>query len=104
MGAYGTYAMVAEFPDLFAAAVAISGDGDARKASRMKKTKWRIFAGKRDEIVSFGKSEKMAKALEEAGASVYYTLYPNADHAGSWILAFEEPDFCSWIFSVRKGQ
>jgi predicted peptidase len=101
MGAYGTYAMVAKYPGLFAAAVAISGDGDVSKAPAMAKTKWRIFAGKKDNVVASDKSEKMATALKKSGASVSFTLYPNADHTGSWVNAFSEPDFCSWIFSTH---
>jgi predicted peptidase len=102
MGAYGTYAMVAENPDVFAAAIAISGDGNPNQASKMAKTKWRIFAGKKDIVVASSKSEKMAKALEKSGASVSFTLYPDADHEGSWVRAFSEPDFCSWLFSISK--
>jgi predicted peptidase len=102
MGAYGTYAIVAEYPELFAAAVAISGDGDERKANSMTKTKWRIFAGKKDGVVSWTKSEKMAAALRRSHASVLFTVYNDADHTGSWVNAFAEPDFCSWLFSISK--
>lgn len=102
MGAYGTYAMVSKNPGLFAAAIAISGDGDADKASSMVKTKWRIFAGKKDEVVSSSKSEKMAKALANAGATVLFKLYPEANHKESWVNAFAESDFCSWLFSISK--
>lgn len=100
MGAYGTYAMVAQYPGLFTAAVAISGDGDSNKASGMAKTRWRIFAGGKDHVVSSDLSEKMAAALKKSGASVSLTVYPGADHPGSWIKAFAEPDFCSWLFSA----
>src|SRR4051812_353263 len=85
MGAFGTYAMVERNPELFAAAVAISGDGDANKASLMAKPKWRVFAGKKDTVVTSNRSEKMVKALKDSGASVSFTLYPNADHLGSWL-------------------
>jgi predicted peptidase len=102
MGAYGTYAMVARNPGLFAAAIAISGDGNTNDAALMSKTKWRIFAGKKDNVVSSGKSERMAQALSRSGATVSFTLYPEADHTGSWVKAFAEPDFCSWLFSVSK--
>jgi predicted peptidase len=100
MGAFGTYAMVAQNPDLFTAAVAISGGGDDTKASIMAKARWRIFAGRKDNIVPDTKSVTMASALKNAGASVYFTLYPQADHEHSWIQAFAEPDFCSWLFST----
>lgn len=102
MGAYGTYTTVAANPGLFAAAVAISGHGDEKKSSAMAKTNWRIYAGKKDRIVPSEKSEKMAKALKESGASVSLTLYPNADHLHSWTNAFAEKDFCSWLFSNKK--
>jgi predicted peptidase len=102
MGAYGTYAMVAKHPELFAAAVAISGDGDVNKAQAMSKVKWRIFGGGKDDIVPGERSSKMAKALERSGASVSLTIYPEANHVGSWVKAFKEPDFCSWLFSKSK--
>lgn len=102
MGAYGTFAMVARNPDLFASAVAISGDGDKNKAALMSKTRWRIFAGKKDHVVTSVKSEKMAKALEKAGAWVSFTLYPESDHGGTLVRAFSEPDFFHWLYSVNK--
>ncbi|MBT1695637.1 dienelactone hydrolase family protein [Fulvivirgaceae bacterium PWU4] len=102
MGAYGTYAMTSRYPGFFTGAVAISGDGDSNKAPVMARARWRIFAGKKDYIVSSDKSEKMAAALRKSGASVSFTLYPGADHTGSWVNAFAEPDFVSWIFSDPK--
>jgi predicted peptidase len=102
MGAYGTYEMVARNAGLFAAAVAISGDGDINRVKNMAKSDWRIFGGKKDYIVTADKSEKMAHALENSGANVSLKIYPNANHMGSWVNAFAEPDFCSWLYSVSK--
>jgi predicted peptidase len=102
MGAYGTYEMVSRNPDLFAAAIAISGDGDPNRSKNMAKTNWKIYAGKKDEVVPSDKSEKMAKALKNSGAQVSLKIYPEANHVGSWVNAFEEPDFCSWLFSMSK--
>lgn len=99
MGAYGTYAMTSRYPGFFTGAVAISGDGDSNKAPVMARTRWRIFAGKKDQVVPSDKSEKMAAALKKSGASVSLTIYPSADHTGSWVDAFAEPDFVSWIFA-----
>lgn len=102
MGAFGTYAMIAAYPNTFAAAVAISGDGDVSKASVMSKTKWSIFGGKKDMVVTSDRSQKMADALSRAGADVRIKIYESADHVGSWVNAFKEPDFCAWLFSIRK--
>ena len=100
MGAYGTFAMVARNPELFQSAIAISGDGDESKASLMAKSKWRLFAGKKDDVVPSRRTEQMARALANAGASVSFILYPEADHGRTWINAFSEPDFFRWIFSA----
>jgi predicted peptidase len=102
MGAYGTYAMVAEYPDLFAAAIAIAGDGDEKKADRMAKVDWKIYGGKKDTRVPGEKSEKMAAALRKSGANVSVKIYPDADHQHTWTKAFAEPDFVSWVFERVK--
>jgi predicted peptidase len=98
MGAYGTFAMVTKNPQLFVSAIAIAGDGDEENARRMAKSKWRLFAGEKDNVVPSKKTEKMAKALKKAGAHVSFTLYPNADHGATWHRAFAEPDFFKWLF------
>jgi predicted peptidase len=102
MGAFGTHAMVARNPELFAAAVAISGGGSEDDAGLMAKTKWQIFAGKKDNVVSSSQSEKMAKALLKAGATVSFTLYPDADHHNTWAKAFSEPGLFEWLFSTKR--
>jgi predicted peptidase len=103
MGAYGTYETVANNPGMFAAAIPISGDGDVNRVSKMSATAWSIYGGGKDEVVPGGLSQKMADALRKAGASVRVKIYPQADHAGSWVNAFKEPDFCSWLFSKKKS-
>jgi predicted peptidase len=102
MGAYGTFAMVAENPGFFQNAVAISGDGDENKASSMVTTGWQIFAGQKDDVVASSKSRRMADALREAGASVLFKIFPGADHGATWPKAFAEPDFFSLLFSAKK--
>jgi predicted peptidase len=98
MGAFGTFALVAEMPATFSRAVVIAGDGDHKKAGKMTKTKWRIFAGRKDQVVPSAHTENMAKKLKDSGASVSLTVYPDADHLNSWVNAFAEPDFCKWLF------
>lgn len=98
MGAYGTFEVVSRNPEMFVRAVAIAGDGDHNQAGRMKKPKWRIFAGEKDQVVPSKKTKGIARALEKAGASVSLTVYPDADHLDSWMNAFAEPDFCQWLF------
>jgi predicted peptidase len=102
MGAYGTFAMVARNPKLFQAAVAISGEGEEKKASLMTKPDWEIFAGGKDTVVPKDKSLKIVKALEKAGASVTFEAFEEADHYTTWVRAFATPGFFSRIFQTSN--
>lgn len=99
MGAVGTYAFVAEYPDIFAAAIAIAGYGEKEKAHRMAKVDWKIYAGMKDAVVPVEESRVMADALRMSGANVSLTIYPDATHVNTWVNAFAEPDFFSWLFA-----
>lgn len=101
MGAYGTFEMVARYPGLFEAAVAISGAGDEEDASLMAKSRWQIFAGEKDEIVPSIRTEKIVAALQKSGAVVAFTLYPDAPHESIWMHALSEPGLFKWLFPIQ---
>lgn len=101
MGGMGTFEMVYRNPKLFAAAVPICGGGDPAIAKKVKKTKWWVFHGAKDDVVAPANSEIMVAALKAARAKVKFTLYPNANH-NSWDAAFAEPDLLSWLFAQKK--
>lgn len=98
MGAYGTFEMVAKYPGLFEAAVAISGAADEEDAWLMAGSRWQIFAAKKDEIVPSIRTEKIVEALQKAGAAVSFTLYPDASHENTWVHALSEPELFKWLF------
>jgi|SRR6218665_61363 len=98
MGGMGTFEIVRRKPGYFAAAIPICGGADPTTALSMKRTKWWIFHGGKDDVVPTVFSEKMQAALKKAGATVKYTLYPEANH-NSWDPAFAEPDLLRWLFS-----
>ncbi len=97
MGAYGTFEITSRYPGFFESALAISGDGDESKADRMAESRWKIYAGARDDVVPSTKSKNMAEALERAGASVQFTLFPDADHGSTWVHAFAQADLLEWL-------
>ncbi len=101
MGGMGTFEIVSRNPKLFAAAIPICGGGNTAWARQMKKPKWWIFHGAKDDVVSPYLSQQMADALKANGALVKFTLYPNANH-NSWDAAFAEPDFLPWLFGQKK--
>lgn len=100
MGAFATWAVLAGFPDLFAAAIPVSGGGSTRKAKRAIKAPVWIFHGAGDPIVRVNRSREMAAALEASGKSVKYTEFPNGRH-DIWPHVFTEPDVGEWLFSQK---
>lgn len=102
MGAYGTFSLVAAFPELFSAAVAISGDGEASQANVMARPVWQLYAGLHDNVVPSDRTERMAVALRGAGANVTLTIFPQSNHGDTWKYAFREPGFFARLFRPNK--
>ena len=103
MGGYGTWALAARRPDLFAAAVPICGGGDPATVNVLKNLPIWVFHGGLDKVVLPEESENMVRALEKAGGKVRYTLYPEAYH-DSWIETYDNPALYDWMLSKRKAE
>ncbi|MDD3807599.1 MAG: prolyl oligopeptidase family serine peptidase [Candidatus Marinimicrobia bacterium] len=102
MGGFGTWDMLARWPELFAAGVPICGGGDAETVPRFAHIPLWIFHSADDPVVPVEFSRRMVDALEKADASFHYTEYKDAGHA-SWKRAYEEPELLPWLFSQRKS-
>ena len=103
MGGYGTWDLIARFPDKFAAAIPICGGGDPQTAMRTKHIPQWAFHGALDEVVSPQNSRVMVKALQDAGARPGYTEYPDVQH-DSWVYAYREPHLLPWLFDQHLGK
>ena len=101
MGGFGTWAMLALYPEQFAAAVPICGGGEPDSAALFKDVPVWAFHGTRDKVVPPGNSRDMVQALEAAGGSVKYTEYPGERHA-SWEKAYREDELFPWLFAQSK--
>jgi len=121
MGGYGTWAIAAKHPGLFAALTPICGgvklperlraqqvsvapaeaaDPYGYIAGKVGRTPVWIFHGGDDKTVPPGESIKMNQALQAAGGQVKYTEYPGVGH-NSWDKAYAEPEWIRWILSQR---
>ncbi|MFA6173383.1 MAG: prolyl oligopeptidase family serine peptidase [Kiritimatiellales bacterium] len=102
MGGFGTWNMVLNHPELFAAAIPICGGGSPDHAERIKTIPIRFFHGAKDTVVPTDASRDMAAALEKAGSSVFkYTELPNGTH----IIMKEvwaTPGLIDWLFEQKK--
>ena len=103
MGGFGTWAMLTEYPDYFAAAAPVCGGGDEDDAAVFRHVPLWVFHGAKDSTVHPDASREMVKALQNAGAAhVKYTEYPDAMH-DSWELAYRESELFPWMFGQRKS-
>ena len=101
MGGFGTWDVIQEYPDLFAAAFPICGGGDPEKAERIASLPLWVFHGAKDETVPPQLSRDMVRAIQEAGGHPGYSEYPDVGH-DSWTNAFEQPKLLAWLFSQKR--
>jgi predicted peptidase len=97
MGGYGTWDLIARFPDKFAAAAPVCGGGDIKTAEKIRNIPIWAFHGALDKIVPPQQSRRMIKALQDAGAVPGYNEYPDIAH-DSWVNAYKEPHLIHWLF------
>ncbi len=101
MGGYGTWALTAKYPKVFAAIAPICGAGDPEKAEAYVGIPTWVFHGGKDGTVPISGSEDMVKAIKAAGGDPKYTVYPEAGH-DSWTETYNNPKFFEWMFSQKK--
>ena len=80
MGGFGTYSLVTEHPELFAAACCVSGTGDPAKAEKLKNVPLLIFQGGADTVVPPVGAERVTAKMKELGCTVDYRLFPKYGH------------------------
>lgn len=107
MGGFGTWSLILNNPDLFAAAVPICGGGDTALAANVVDLPIWTFHGEDDPIVPVTTSRSMVEAIEAAGGTkVKYTEYlagtltPNAHN--SWDLTYANEEMIEWMYSQTK--
>ncbi len=102
MGGFGSWALAAAHPEVFAAIAPICGGGNPRDASRIKDLPIWVFHGAKDPTVALALSEQMVKALKEAGAGeVKFTVYPDAGH-DSWTETYNNPELYEWMLKHTR--
>ena len=107
MGGFGTWGMLRDYPDYFAAAVPICGgwnlESDPDNAPQLKDIPIWAFHGTLDDDVPVERSRAMVQALEAVGGKIKYTEYPDEGHA-CWGRAYNEPALLPWLFSQKKPE
>ena len=102
MGGFGTWQIIADYPELFAAAAPICGGGMAWRSDVIADMPIRIYHGEIDDTVDIFYSKDMYRALKAHNAAdVRFFLYPNVGH-DVWNIAYEQTDLIDWLISKRR--
>jgi len=110
MGGFGSWSLALRYPERFAAVAPICGGGsmlDALLASRtkaneLKKLPFWVFHGAKDPVVKLEESERLVKALKNAGVKeVELTVYPEAEH-DSWTQTYANEKLYEWFLKHER--
>ena len=102
MGGAGTWNVIANRPQLFAAAVICCGSISSEDGTEAMETPLWNFHGDSDKTVPVSVSRDRIAARRKRGGQPLYTEYAGVDH-NVWEWAFTEPSLVKWVFSQRRG-
>lgn len=100
-GGTGAWCLAASRPDLWAALVVVSGEGDPAIAPRVKHLPTWVFHGAADEPGSVRNARAMVAALRTAGGDARYTELSGGTHI-IWPDVFFRPDLYDWLLAQRR--
>jgi predicted peptidase len=100
-GGIGTWNVIIQRPNLFAAAIPLCGGGDPSKVAAITNLPIWAFHGGRDKVIPVAESRKMINALKRAGGHPRYTEYSNVGH-DVWTRAFVKPELVDWLFAQHR--
>lgn len=105
MGGFSTWAMLARYPGLLAAAIPMSGGWYWNSLPDFLRSLhvpvWNFHAAD-DNIVPVSGSDSAVSSLRGAGASVLYTRYQSGGH-GIWPVGYSTPGLMDWIMAQKRG-
>lgn len=102
MGGYGSWALAATAPEMFAAVAPVCGGGDPRTASKLKDLPIWVFHGDADRVVPISGSQKMVDAIKDAGGEkVKFTIYEGVGH-NSWTETYENEELYEWFLKNKR--
>lgn len=81
MGAIGTWAIAAKYPDVWAAIAPFAGMGSPASAERMRAIPQFVVHGDADPTVSVNGSRTMVEAMKKLGMDVTYVEVPGGTHS-----------------------
>jgi len=99
MGGFGTFNALKADPNMWAAAVVVSGGGDPNSAASFARVPVWIFAGEKSPIIHYPRD--MFVALKAAGGKPRFTVLTGAPTA-CWAEVYESQSVWDWLFSQHR--
>jgi predicted peptidase len=99
-GAFSAYQIIQNYPDVYAAVVAVSGGGIPHYLDRVRGwTPFWIFHGANDDTIKLSESVQMVQKLKDLGGSrdIRFTVLEGAGHSETDKLAFSDPALWEWL-------
>ena len=100
MGGFGTWTMLARYPNFFSAGAPICGGGISWYINT--KTPIRTFHGDADTTVPIDYTYMTTDALRARGGNVEMVIYHGCGH-DCWTRAYEQTDLIPWLVNSKKG-
>jgi poly(3-hydroxybutyrate) depolymerase len=102
LGGMGAWDYIGQYPNMYAAAIPMSGSGTVSLAPRMTRTPIWNFHAANDTTVNVSGSRTMIDAVRRAGGNAIYTEYAAGGH-GIWTPAYNTPILMDWVFAQTRG-
>lgn len=103
MGGFGTWGLLYNFPQRFAAGVPICGGFDPAAAEKFVDVPIWVFHGAQDTAVKVEWSIDVVNAIKEKGGKqIELTVYPELGH-DSWTETYENPELYRWLLKQKKS-
>lgn len=106
MGGYGVFSTALEYPETFAALIALCGgcmNSDLKRICTLKHIPIWAFHGAKDELVPFSESKKIADALKKCDGNMKLTKMPNAGHAIHEVYE-DNTELYKWMLKQQRGK
>ncbi len=105
MGGEGTWKLAFAEPHRFAAIAPVCGRTNSfyLDAGLLKDMPVWVFHGAKDDVVPVAESERLVSALKEAGSTVKFTVYPEANH-NAWTETYRNEELYKWLLEHKLGE
>ena len=101
LGGYGTWHLISTRPEMFAAAIPISGAGDPEYAAKIANIPVWAFHGAKDLNVPVTGSRNIINAMKKAGGQPRYSEYAEEAHDISRQV-MSTPGLLDWLFAQKR--